>query len=328
MRRVKINIAKYNHNNSEIKLTCILLIIQMLILVSGDCHPNPGPKKLIISHSNVRSIKSEHKIQDIKNSLSKVDIMTVSETWLDSKDDNNNLLLKNYSIPYRRDRPHNLYGEVLVWVANHIISKRQTDLESPDIEILWIEVKLCDFSFLLGTIYKPPNTDHSFWENLDNMLQIIEEQNLMRTLIIGDFNSDPNTINGRKLLSLMDSHLFGPCINEPTRITDSSSTILDQCFVNTLDLVDEFEVTPPIYRSDHCTIKIELNITIKTAKPYKRRMWKYTDHNLAEYKKALNKKNINIAQYSDVNIAVKTFTDTVLQTAETCIQNKCDNSSE
>ena len=84
------------------------LIIQMLISLSGNVHPNPGPDKqcdLSICHANIRSLKAIDRMTHISCELAlKYDIITLSETWLSNTDPDQQFLLNDYQVTLRRDR--------------------------------------------------------------------------------------------------------------------------------------------------------------------------------------------------------------------------------
>ena len=61
-------------------------------------------------------------------------------------------------------------GVVATWISNKLIAQRRRDLESPDIEGLWLEIRSNNSKFLTCTIYRPPNTGAMFRENVNEML--------------------------------------------------------------------------------------------------------------------------------------------------------------
>ena len=81
-------------------------------------------------------------------------------------------------------------------------------------------------------------------------------------ILTGDFNADPSTANGRKLASFANVNTFTLHINEPTRITERSSSILDQFITNIPEFVETPEVDTPLLTNDHCTVSISLRFKI------------------------------------------------------------------
>ena len=55
--------------------------------------------------------------------------------------------------------------------------------------------------------------------------------------VLGDLNADLKTCNGNKLTQLCYEHNLQYLVNEPTRITTTSQTILDQILTNAPNFV-------------------------------------------------------------------------------------------
>lgn len=262
------------------------LVMQMLLVMSGDVHTNPGPAQLTMCHANVRSLRSRDKLLNVKCDLAgKFDIITVSETWLSNKDDSDNFLLSGYQKPFRRDRSSGEgYGGVLAWVADHVPVKRRLDLEIHDIELMWLEIRSNNVKILVGVVYRAPNTVNDFWECLSDNIKHINENSLSRFIITGDLNADPSTRQGELLQAFVEEHSLATFVNEPTRITDVSSTVLDQCISNYPPLIVRCEVIEPVGNSDHFTIAIHCRCKIIKEKPYKRTMWQFNEASLDKFK--------------------------------------------
>ena len=84
-------------------------------------------------------------------------------------------------------------------------------------------------------------------------------------IFTGDFNADPNTDNGRKLSSFSNVIAFTLHKNEPTRITERSSSILDEFVSNIPEFIQNCEVDThtPLLTNDHCTVSITLRFKIR-----------------------------------------------------------------
>ena len=100
----------------------ISILINILILLSHDVHPNPGPNyethDISICHSNIRSLKAPDRLLHIKLALAnQFDIITLSETWLSSGDPSDNFCINGYQKPFRRDEGKERHGGVLAWVC-------------------------------------------------------------------------------------------------------------------------------------------------------------------------------------------------------------------
>ena len=98
------------------------LLLNMLLVLCGDVHPNPGPAtwqtSFSICHANIRSIKDHEKFCEVSCELDrKFDIITFSESWLSNKDKSSDYRMAGYQLPFRRDREDNSgYGGVMAYV--------------------------------------------------------------------------------------------------------------------------------------------------------------------------------------------------------------------
>ena len=123
--------------------------------------------------------------------MGKFDIVAITETWLDSKVNDRELMHPKSSV-YRRDRHDILSGKicgcVVLCVNNNISSCRRHDLE-PQEEIVVCEVKPNNQSKILFILaYKPPNGDVSqFICNVSPLLKAATF-NFKNVCLLGDFN--------------------------------------------------------------------------------------------------------------------------------------------
>ena len=180
------------------------LVIHMLVMLSMDVHTNPGPNwsDLTICHSNIRSLRNYNdKLDHIKCNLAEnYDIITISETWLHDNISSSTLHLSGFQPPYRKDRTGNVgFGGVLTWVLIRIAAKRRTDLELDDLEAMWLEIRCHNNKFLLCVLYRAPNSNLTFWDKLQESVDLALDSNIKRILIAGDINADPHTPSGHKL---------------------------------------------------------------------------------------------------------------------------------
>lgn len=195
----KINCTNFTQHRKDIKylnhsitayptvfictLTSLYLLwILFMLLLCGDIEVNPGPyehtitsddsvdsipnsldlileNSISIAHLNVQSINN--KLDIIQAELGGFDIITLNETWLDKNTSSQDILLQGFQEPFRRDREENRYGGVIIYAKNHISCKRRQDLEVQQIECIWIECFIYKIKFLIGTFYRPPNSESS-----------------------------------------------------------------------------------------------------------------------------------------------------------------------
>ena len=314
-----------------------LLLASLLLLACGDVESNPGPdterdsngRYISFCHANMRSIrKCPDKIEHIKAELcGRYDIITISETWL-SPDDNLDrygkpmYMLDSYHMPIRRDRSGRRGGGVLAWVSERLLCKRRPDLESPDIELMWLEIRHKNNTFIMGVAYRP--NDHiQFWDSLQASYNEVLAAGYDNIIITGDLNADPSTPDGRKLLYFIDLNNLTKHVKEPTRITDRSSSELDQIVSNCDYLIQDVMVSPPVSYNDHNTVSATIKFHIRHAKAFQRIMWQYDMTNFDGFRQKLSALNWEHCFTSnDVDTAAQAWTDMLMNAARECIPNK------
>ena len=91
------------------------------------------------------------KLDYVYAELNRFDIITISETWLNSDIRQDDIMLPGYSEPIRRDRPDDsAYGGVAIYAKNNLICKARPDLSVQDLESVWIEARLNNDILLVG----------------------------------------------------------------------------------------------------------------------------------------------------------------------------------
>lgn len=104
------------------------------------------------------------------------------------------------------------------------------------IECSAIEIK--SKKLIIINIYRPPCGDiDDFINILDDIFQDIEQMTLSKILLTGDFNIDlgRQDKDSRTLLNTLTKYNLKPTIMEPTRVTPTLSTIIDNIFTNLID---------------------------------------------------------------------------------------------
>ena len=140
----------------------ITWLIVLLLLRSGNVHPNPGPssvssvtssgssasvlspislsRHLSFVHYNVQSIVP--KLDVLLTELYDFDILAFSETWFSPAVSEDSIALQSYQSPERKDRARDHHGGVMIYVKETIFYCRRRDLEPVGIECIWIELTL------------------------------------------------------------------------------------------------------------------------------------------------------------------------------------------
>ena len=140
-----------------------------MLFISGDVERNPGPpleKGLCVVHVNARSLGKK---LDLLEAESEHFDITLSETWLSKKDDNNDLHLTYFHSAVRQDRADDPHGGVSIYVRNNLYCKPRPDLHVNNLEADWVDTKLNQE--LVASFYRPSNAKTEYWDLISDSIQ-------------------------------------------------------------------------------------------------------------------------------------------------------------
>lgn len=184
-----------------------------------------------ICHLNVRSILAN--LEALKCNILKgeLDIIALSETWLNKLANDNLLHVEGYEL-VRQDRSYKTRGGGLcVYIRSKMEFLRVADhLNDEDCELMAVRISHPHKKQLLVVvIYRPPSG--SVVKFIDKLKVFLNKNYMfkkMNILLIGDFNIDyasKKDVNTQYLLSLEKDWLLKQLIKEPTRITSHSKNL-------------------------------------------------------------------------------------------------------
>ena len=216
-----------------------------------------------LMHINCRSIINKiPNLMILLDSL-KIDILAVTETWLDEFSAEQ-IHIPGYNF-ISRQRSTGRGGGVGFFIKSHIIFHQMENcLSHQSYESLFIRLPLPNGSyFITGVIYRPPGQDIEQF-NID-FNQLISSFTKKRndTFILGDFNIDLLRAHDHLLTSsffdiLSTNHLL-PTITKPTRITSTTSTLIDNILCSSISkLIDSFIIVTDI--SDHLPVMVRVDL--------------------------------------------------------------------
>ena len=194
--------------------------------------------KFSLLHLNIRSLNKHHDdlVALLHTLQCNFNIIGCTETWLNDKSYVNILNLDGYTL-HHKNRQDRVGGGVCLYSHSSMHVNVRDDLTINDnhSESLFIEIdNKTGKNLVVGVIYRPPNSDPSaFIEKLDELLLIINKSN-KDSIILGDFNIDLSKDYSTKnnFINTLHSCSFYPTINIPTRVTDSSRTVIDNIITN------------------------------------------------------------------------------------------------
>ncbi|CAB3980238.1 RNA-directed DNA polymerase from transposon BS [Paramuricea clavata] len=147
-----------------------------LFNTSSDYAPLTGfglkDKGLRVAAYNVQHYTN--KVEIIRTILTQTnglpDILFLIETWLDDAYTDNELEVPGYLL-LRKDRSGNWGGGIVAYVRHEISFHRRTDLESNDLEIVWLEINHSNMKpILVAGVYRPPDTNMATDSKLEDNL--------------------------------------------------------------------------------------------------------------------------------------------------------------
>ena len=271
---------------------------------------------LKIAHHNARSLMKTGRIdeyhillQDLKNPF---DILIFTETWLtpDKKD------LCNFegfqSIHLIRPTDNHIDfkergGGISIFIRDNLTYKHRDDLTVmlPYIECSFIEMKYNNQKYLIGGMYRIPNTPTDlFIEKLNKIIEPLKSSH--KIILLGDFNIDlfkDDTHKQNFELCLQSNYLI-PTILDATRV---ASKIVNNQEIITETLIDNILIKYNMnYQSgiiktsitDHYTIYIIIPEISK--QPNEKFITQYRLHN----EHCQNKFN-NLLNNSDIRLVLK-----------------------
>ena len=207
---------------------------------------------------------------------SRFDVITVSETQFSERTDANDnfIIIPDFLPPVRCDRPDGAYGGVAIYVKANLICKHRPDLCLPELEAVWIETKLGQYSLLIGSFYRPPGANVAYWDLVDQSVQLAGETP-HRYIILGDFNADCSIHPPPHLQNIICINSLNILVHQATRITKDSSTTLNLILTPCPDIVRTADVLPPIC-SDHSCPYVVLKQYRKVNASYRRTLFNYS----------------------------------------------------
>ena len=302
----------------------VMLVIQLLLLLSGSVHPNPGPVDMELDglsaiHINARSLM--RKIPLVQCEAGCFDIITVSETWFSDATSDNDILIPGFQPPIRRDRPGDPHGGVAVYLKSNLVCKPRPELCVPDLEAVWVETKLGQKTLLLGTFYRPPDAHVNYWNLVDQSIQLAGNTP-HPYIILGDFNADCTNRIPPHLQHIISTNNLYQLVNKPTRITEHTSTIIDLILTPCPDLIKYTDVLPPVCSVHSCPY-IVLKHKNTPRNSHKRTIFNYSKLDVLKLTTELMKVDWErILSLESIDEAAEKVSDELLSLAKLCMPVK------
>ena len=225
---------------------------------------------LIVGHINARSVPKH--IGEISNFLHEtcLDVIGVSETFIKTHTVKNLCKISGFKF-LRKDRSTKHGGGVGIFVKDCFepkIVKLPQDLTQP--EMLFLELTIKNVKVVVGVIYKPPKIPYGVMATIQESLAYITTK-FEHVIITGDFNinflapeSYPTVFFQ---MNICEPFGLTQIIKDPTRVTSTTSTLIDLMLVTNLENVKKSGVVDIPGISDHCCVYMAYAIKKPIFKP-------------------------------------------------------------
>ena len=202
-------------------------------------------------------------------SFNKIDIFGISESKLNESHPTEHFALNGFQLPFRKDRTENRGGGLLIYVKDTINCSRREDLESHDLEHIWLEIKQSHAKpFLLCIIYRQPDARSAWKDSFEINIENVQLED-KEILLLGDFNRDlVNARVNREWVNFTSSLGFTQLITNPTRECNNSQTLIDHIYSDNPQNIMWTSV-PNLGLSDHfpifCSRKTKCKSLVNTS---------------------------------------------------------------
>ena len=225
-------------------------------------------KGLHMANLNIRHILPKlDELRIVMSSENGPDILGLCETFLNENIACNELTINGFEY-LRKDRSVTIDksgGGLILYFRNNINCKHRPEFEISKIETIWTEISLPNSKpFLLCTTYRPPDAKSNWIDLFEEELSAAQTSGL-EIIFMGDINIDYKACSNSKWLNLIQLFDLSQLITDYTRVTKSTTTIIDHVYTsNPENIVECFVSSFAI--SDHFPVCITRKINRKIAK--------------------------------------------------------------
>ena len=190
--------------------------------------------KFTIFYNNIRSVSANLGHLEILVSELKPSVITLTETWFKSENDDELFSLEGYHQPFTSTRTQKRGGGVAIYVTKDL----EAELFHPDEYHESVSVKINDpknkKKITVSCFYCEPSRNKNTY--LEHVEEVLDKNGNGLQIVCGDFNTDLLNENlGARVTfeNMMNSQgLDLVSLREPTRETATSSTCIDAIYSN------------------------------------------------------------------------------------------------
>ena len=185
---------------------------------------------MLITSLNVRGLLNKYD-QVVKVLYdSNADIMGICESFLDENVEVNEYMIPGYNVVSKHRNRHG--GGVLLYVKETVKFELVEANVSTNIESLWIKVKCYTEHVTIGVIYRPPSANANYYSDLLDQLDHMHAHH-DKVIAMGDLNFNYLDASSKTYIQTIESmYDMKQIITEPTRVTLTTSTLIDVILTN------------------------------------------------------------------------------------------------
>ena len=214
----------------------------------------------------------------------------------------------------------------MIYVKEGIYYKRIDDLEIRGIECIWIEVANHNKRILFALFYRPPNSNMSYLNDIEDSIALAVDTGISEIIITGDLNlnflSSPTR---RKIEALCTQFMLFQSITQPTHFTETSSSLIDVILVSNKDHLVISGVGDPFLHQElryHCPVFGILKFSKPKVKAFKRHIWSYDKGNYELLRNKARDTDWDSLRDENIDTYATNISNSILTIASECIPNK------
>ena len=324
LRKCLDNLNKSNDDPNDNPLTTMGINSQYYEIDSfnklRDTLTGKNNEQLIALHINIQSLSAKYDqlinlINELKTNHISLDFILICETFL-NKYNKELFQIPGYKL-VSRNRINMTRGGVGIYIKDTIQFKRRSDLDifvEGEFESVFIETTSTTRKTVVGTIYRPPNTN--IGTSIERYESIFAKLASIDAVIGTDQNFDflkLETLNYvANLLNIALSNNMIPTITKPTRLTSHTSTLIDNMYIKCNkphSIINSSILVTDI--SDHFPIISSISYTAinKPTTPVKIEYRKLSPEVIDKINKSLNGRNWNLLLELSPNNAYNEFSN-------------------
>ena len=187
-------------------------------------------------------------------------------------------------------------------------------------ESIWIEKIHTDekHNFVLGVVYRHPGSTVECLEEFSNQLNTIinkvEKEN-KKVYIIGDLNIDGMKVaenkHVEKFFHMLMNNNYLPLITKPTRVQDTSISIIDHVIINSKVIESDTKVKSGVLYSsitDHLPVFLSIQENLKITPKIRPMIHVFNEKNKNKFRRLIKNCNwVRFTETSNVNEALSIF---------------------